>query len=185
MELNKKTNMENNTQQREYRIRTNFQIRVPQIRVVGSDGSNLGVMATRDALKMAQEQSLDLVEINPRAVPPVCKIMDYGKYKYEEKKKAQAAKKNQQIQELKELTFRPNTDENDLAHKVEQAKGFLTDGHKVKFTIRFRGREITHPQVAKDKLDWILHQLSGMIVPSPQVSLEGKFMNMTVMPVKK
>jgi len=175
----------NNTQQREFRIRTNFQIRVLQIRVVGSDGSNLGIMATRDALKMAQDQALDLVEINPRATPPVCKIMDYGKFKYEEKKKAQVAKKNQVIQELKELTFRPNTDSNDLTHKVEQAKEFLSEGHRVKFTIRFRGREITHPEVGKEKLDWILLQLSGLIAPSHQVSLEGKFMNMTVMPVKK
>lgn len=111
--------------------------------------------------------------------------MDYGKYKYDEKKKAQVAKKNQQVQELKELTFRPNTDEGDLAHKLEQAKGFLTDGHKVKFTIRFRGREITHPQVGKDKLDWLLKELSGLIIPNPQISLEGKFMSMMVSPAKQ
>lgn len=174
-----------NQQQREQRIRTNFQIRIPQIRVVGSDGANLGVMATRDALKMAQDQSLDLVEINPRAVPPVCKIMDFGKFKYEEKKKAQAAKRNQVNQELKELTFRPNTDDNDLAHKVEQAKEFLTEGNKVKFTIRFRGREITHPDIGKAKLDWIQQQLAGLIQASPQVNLEGKFMSMVVAPNKK
>lgn len=177
--------MENKTQQREQRIRINHQIRIPQIRVVDSDGSNLGVLSTRDALKMAQEQALDLVEINPRAVPPVCKIMDFGKFKYEEKKKAQVAKKNQQVQELKELTFRPNTDENDLNHKVEQAKSFLGEGHRVKFTIRFRGREITHPDIGKEKLEWILQQLTGLILPSSQISLEGKFMNMTVFPVKK
>ncbi len=167
------------------RIRTNRQIRIPQIRVVGADGTNLGVMNTYDALKMAQDQSLDLVEINPRAVPPVCKIMDFGKYKYEEKKKLQAAKKNQVNQELKELTFRPNTDENDLNHKVEQAKQFVADGHKVKFTIRFRGREITHPEVGKSKLDWIIQQLGASIAPNPQVNLEGKFMSMIVSPSKK
>lgn len=167
------------------RIRTNFQIRIPQIRVVGADGSNLGVMNTRDALKMAQDQALDLVEINPRATPPVCKIMDFGKYKYDEKKKIQAAKKNQVNQELKELTFRPNTDENDLAHKVEQAKQFVADGNKVKFTIRFRGREITHPDVGKAKLDWIIRQLGTAIAPNPQVNLEGKFMSMIVSPAKK
>lgn len=172
----------NNVQQR---IRINHQIRIPQIRVVANDGDNLGVMATRDALKMAQDQQLDLVEINPRAVPPVCKIMDYGKFKYDEKKKAQAAKKNQHNQELKEITFRPNTDENDLSHKLVQVKEFLAEGNKVKFTIRFRGREITHPQVGKDKLDWILQQLAGLIVPNPQISLEGKFMSMMVSPVKK
>ena len=177
--------MQNNNQQREQRIRINFQIRIPQIRVVASNGDNLGVLATRDALKMAQEENLDLVEINPRAVPPVCKIMDFGKFKYDEKKKAQAAKKNQQNQELKEITFRPNTNENDLSHKLVQVKEFLDEGNKVKFTIRFRGREITHPQVGKDKLDWIVQQLTGLIVANPPVNLEGKFMSMIVSPVKK
>lgn len=169
----------------QYRTRINNYIRVPQIRVILSDGTNAGIMNTYDALKLAKEQSLDLVEINPAAKPPVCKIMDYGKFKYEEKKKQQAAKKKQQVQELKELTFRPNTDENDLNHKVNQAKEFLDEGHKVKFTIRFRGREITHPQVGRDKLDWILQQLTGLIVASPQVSLEGKFMTMIVTPTKQ
>jgi len=174
---------QNNPQQQ--RIRINFQIRVPQIRVVAADGENLGVLDTRVALKMAQDQALDLVEINPRAVPPVCKIMDFGKFKYEEKKKIQAAKKNQQVQELKEITFRPNTDEGDLTHKSEQAKQFLIDGNRVKFTIRFRGREITHPQVGKDKLDWIMKFLVDVALPNPQVNLEGKFMSMIVAPNKK
>lgn len=166
------------------RIRTNHQIRLPQIRVVLADGSNLGVVATRDALKMAQDAGLDLVEINPRAIPPVCKIMDFGKYKYEEKKKAQAAKKNQQVQELKELTFRPTTDDNDLNHKLVQAKEFLAKGNKVKFTIRFRGREITHPQIGRDKIDWLLKELTGLIQTSPQVNLEGKYMSVIVSPTK-
>jgi translation initiation factor IF-3 len=172
----------NNNQQR---IRINFQIRIPQIRVVGNDGANLGVMNTRDALKMAQEQALDLVEINPRAVPPVCKIMDFGKWKYDQKKQQQAARKNQVTQELKEITFRPNTDENDLKHKVEQAKQFVADGNKVKFTIRFRGREITHPDVGKSKLEWIIQELGSSIAANPQVNLEGKFMSMIVSPAKK
>ena len=173
---------QNNFQQR---IRTNHQIRVPQIRVILNDGTNAGVMNTYDALKMAKEQALDLVEINPTAKPPVCKIMDFGKYKYEEKKKAQAAKKNQVVQELKELTFRPNTDENDLLHKLTQAKDFLSEGNKVKFTIRFRGREITHSELGKEKLEWILQQLQGLISDKPQISLEGKFMSMIVSPVKQ
>ncbi len=142
-------------------------------------------MATRDALKAAQDKGLDLVEINPRSTPPVCKIMDYGKYKYEEKKKAQAAKKNQTIQELKELTFRPNTDENDLKHKLSQAKEFLADGDRVKFTVRFRGREITHANLGKEKLEWILQELHGLITDKPQISLEGKFMWMIVSPTKQ
>ena len=177
--------MQTNNQQREYRTRINKFIRVPQIRVVLADGSNAGIMNTYEALKLAQDQGLDLVEISPKAQPPVCKIMDYGKFKYEEKKKLQAAKKNQQIQELKELTFRPNTDENDLNHKVAQAKEFLADGDKVKFTVRFRGREITHPEVAKDKINWIIGQLGNTIAANPQISLEGKFMWVIVSPTKK
>jgi translation initiation factor IF-3 len=174
----------NNQTQTQYRTRVNKYIRVPQIRVVLADGTNAGVMDTFAALKMAQDQNLDLVEINPRSVPPVCKIMDYGKYKYEEKKKAQAAKKNQQVQELKEITFRPNTDENDLNHKLVQAKEFLGEGDRVKFAVRFRGREITHQNIGKDKLQWILQQLDGLITTNTQISLEGKIMSMIVSPTK-
>jgi len=176
--------MQTTNNQNQYRVRINKYIRVPQIRVVLEDGSNAGVMNTYEALKMAQDQGLDLVEINPKAVPPVCKIMDYGKYKYEEKKKAQLNKKNQQVQELKELTFRPNTDENDLGHKLAQAREFLAEGDRVKFTVRFRGREIVHANIGKEKLEWILNQLSGSIAPNPQINLEGKFMSMIVSPTK-
>lgn len=177
--------MQNNNNNTQYRVRINNYIRVPQVRVILSDGSSPGIMATRDAIVMAQDQGLDLVEINPKAIPPVCKILDYGKFKYEEKKKQAENKKNQKIQELKEITFRPNTDDNDLSHKLESAKQFLADGNKVKFTIRFRGREITHPQVGKDKLDWIVQQLNNLILPSPITSLEGKFMSMIVSPTKQ
>lgn len=171
--------------QTQYRIRINHYIRVPQVRVVYEDGTTGGIMATRDALKSAQDLGLDLVEINPKSLPPVCKIMDFGKFKYEEKKKAQVAKKNQVVQELKELNFRPNTDENDLNHKLEQAKGFLIEGNKVKFTVKFRGREITHAELGKQKLEWILQQLQGLITDKPQISLEGKFMSMLVSPTKQ
>lgn len=177
-------NMQQNNQT-QYRTRINGYIRVPQIRVILEDGSSLGIVNTRDALKMAQDQNLDLVEINPKAVPPVCKIMDYGKFKYEEKKKQSEAKKNQKIQDLKELSFRPNTDENDLLHKIEQAKQFLADGNKVKFVIRFRGREVTHPQIGRDKMEWIFQQLTGLIQAVPPVSMEGKFMSVVVAPTRK
>jgi translation initiation factor IF-3 len=170
--------------QTQYRVRVNKYIRVPQIRVVLADGTNAGVMNTYEALKIAQDSGLDLVEINPKAAPPVCKIMDYGKFKYEEKKKAQAAKKTQQVQELKELTFRPNTDENDLGHKLVQAKEFLEEGDRVKFTVRFRGREIVHANIGKEKLEWILKELGSAIAPNPQINLEGKFMSMIVSPTK-
>jgi translation initiation factor IF-3 len=169
----------------QYKIRINNQIRVPQVRVILEDGTSPGIMSIRDALKMAIDQGLDLVEVNPKGIPPVCKIIDYGKFKYDEKKKLSEAKKNQKIQELKEITFRPNTDENDLNHKLDSAKGFLLEGHKVKFTIRFRGREIVHPEVGADKLNWIIDQLKDLIVASPNISLEGKFMYLLVSPTKK
>lgn len=133
-------------------VRTNNRIRVPQVRLIGSDGSQIGIMATYEALKLAQEESLDLVEINPKASPPVCKIVDYGKFKYDEKKKQAEARKNQKSSELKEITLRPKTEENDLEHKLASAKSFLEEGDNVKFTVKFRGREITHPQIGEDKL---------------------------------
>lgn len=170
------------TNKSQYRIRINNLIRVPQVRVILSDGTNGGIMNTYDALKLAREQSLDLIEINPTSHPPVCKILDYGKYKYDEKKKASAAKKSQKQSELKELTFRPNTDEHDLLIKLQTAKEFLKDGNKVKFAIRFRGREITHPQIGKEKLDWFLKELSDLISSNPQIFTEGKIMSMTVSP---
>ncbi len=176
---------QNQNQQREFRVRINHHIRAYEVRVIAADGSNLGVMATRDALKLAKDQNLDLVEINGKSSPPIVKLMDYGRYKYDEKKKAQSSKKNQQVQELKEITFRPNTDENDLRHKLTQVKGFLSEGHRVKFTIRFRGREVTHADIGQDKLKWILQELEGQILPNPQVNMEGKFMSMVVAPVKK
>ena len=173
-----------NSNQVQFRVRINQHIRVPQIRVVFEDGSPGGIMETRDALKLAQDQGLDLIEINPKTVPPVCKIADHGKMKYEDKKKQSIAKKNQQVQELKELTFRPNTDENDLNHKIEQAKGFLTDGNKVKFAVKFRGREIVHTNIGKEKLDFILKQLDGLVAANHQISLDGKIMWMIVSPKK-
>lgn len=173
--MQQKTNIQN-------RIRINHQIRVPQVRVVLEDGTSPGVISTWDALQMAKNANLDLVEINPKAIPPVCKILDYGKYKYDEKKKTAAAKKTQKISELKELTFRPNTDEHDLAHKLELAKQFLAEGNKVKFAIRFRGREITHPQIGREKLDWLLQQLAPLLTGSAQVNMEGKIMSMIVSP---
>lgn len=175
--------MQNNNNQ--HRIRVNHQIRIPQVRVILEDGSSPGIIATKDALKLAQDAGLDLIEINPKAIPPVCKIVDYGKYKYDEKKKITEAKRTQKVQELKELTFRPNTDQNDLNHKLEQAKEFLTEGHKVKFTIRFRGREVTHPEVGRSKIEWLLKELIGLIQLAPPINMEGKFMSALVNPTRK
>jgi len=164
------------------RIRINNFIRVPQVRVINAEGLSLGVMTANEALKLAREQNLDLIEINPKASPPVCKIVDFGKYKYEEKKKLSEAKKNQKVSELKEISFRPNTDDGDLNHKLESARQFLTDGDKVKFTVKFRGREITHPKVGEDKLRWILKELSTLIAFHTPLSLEGKVMSVMINP---
>lgn len=168
----------------QFRTRINNYIRVPQVRLILTDGTNAGIMSTSEALKMAQNQSLDLVEINPNSKPPICKIVDYGKFKYEEKKKQSEIRKKQKIQELKEIVFRPTTDENDMQHKLAFAKQFLSDGNKVKFTVKFRGREVTHPQVARDKLIWVIGQLSGLILSNAEISAEGKLMWMIVSPNK-
>src|SRR5271156_6722433 len=139
-------------QQRGYPIRVNHRIRVPEVRVIGADGGMLGVLQTHEALRMAQEQGLDLVEINPKAEPPVCKILDFGKYKYEEKKKAAQAKRNQAVVDIKEIKLRPKTDDHDVNFKIRAARRFLEAGHKVKITVRFRGREITHPEKASEQI---------------------------------
>jgi translation initiation factor IF-3 len=170
------------TQQNFYRPRINHQIRIPQVRVILSDGSQAGIMETRDALKMAQEQGLDLIEINPRATPPVVRIADFGKLKYEEKKKQSAAKKNQKTVELKEIAFRPATEEHDLNHKIEAAKEFLTEGNKVKFVVKFRGRELTHTDIGKEKLEWVLQQLSELSTNFTSITMEGKNMSTVVSP---
>jgi len=167
------------------KLRINHFIRVPEVRVVDQDGNAIGVMSTKDAINLAQKQGMDLIEINPKTSPPICKVTNFGKFKYDEKKRQSEAKKNQKIQELKEITFRPNTDENDLNHKLTQAKEFLSEGNRVKFTIRFRGREIVHPQVGKDKLEWIIEQLSGLITANTLISLDGKLMSMQVAPIKR
>jgi translation initiation factor IF-3 len=176
---NQKLNQKPNNQNR---IRINHQIRVPQVRLILEDGTSPGVVTTSAALKMAMDAGLDLIEINPKTNPPVCKIVDYGKFKYDEKKKTSASKKSQKVTEVKEITFRPNTDENDLAHKLNLAKDFLKDGNKIKFTVKFRGREITHPQVGREKLDWLLQQLSGLILNPAQPIMDGKLMTVMVSP---
>src|ERR1700694_4762214 len=139
-------------QQRGFQIRVNHRIRVPEVRVIGADGGMLGVLQTNGAMRMAEEQSLDRVEVNPRADPPVCKILDFGKYKYEEKKKTAEAKRKQTVVEIKEIKLRPKTDDHDLNFKIKAARRFLEAGHKVKFTVRFRGREVQHPEKGEEQL---------------------------------
>jgi translation initiation factor IF-3 len=163
-------------------IRVNHRIRVPEVRVVLDDGSQLGVMPTSEALKAAEGRGLDLVEVNPKSVPPVCKILDFGRYKYEEKKRASDAKRKQTVVELKEVKLRPKTDDHDLQVKVRSARRFLESGNKVKFTVRFRGREITHPQRAQMQLDWLVEQLVDLANLEQRPQMEGRTMSAIVGP---
>jgi len=136
---------------------------VPEVRVVAEDGSNLGVLPTDQALKRAQEVGLDLVEVNPKGTPPVCKILDFGKYKYEEKKKAAEAKRKQTVVEVKEVKIRPKTDEHDLNVKIRAIRRFIESGNKVKVVCRFRGREMMHPQVASGQLQEIIKAIEDLV----------------------
>jgi translation initiation factor IF-3 len=163
-------------------VRINHRIRVPEVRVVAEDGSNLGVLPTEEALRRAQEKGLDLVEVNPKGTPPVCKILDFGKYKYEEKKKQREAKRKQTVVEVKEIKLRPKTDDHDLNVKVKHAKKFLEAGNKVKFTCRFRGREITHPEIANRQLQFLMGELEEIANIEQRPTMEGRNMGMIVSP---
>lgn len=174
--------MQTNNNSTSFRIRTNHYIKVPQVRLLDAEGQSLGVFATADALKKAKELGVDLIEINPKASPPVCKLEEFGKYKYEEKKRANSARKNQKTSELKELSFRPNTDVGDLTHKMESAKAFLSEGDKVKFAVKFRGREMSHPQVGYDKLVWLVEQLTTLVGSQTPITTEGKVMSVVLSP---
>ncbi|HWP08559.1 MAG TPA: translation initiation factor IF-3 [Polyangiaceae bacterium] len=163
-------------------IRINHRIRVPEVRVVAEDGSNLGVLTTEAALRRAQEVGLDLVEVNPKATPPVCKILDFGKYKYEEKKRAREAKRKQTIVEVKEIKLRPKTDDHDLDTKVRAARKFLEAGNKVKIVCRFRGREITHPERARMQLDFLVSKLEDLANVEQRPIMEARTMAVLVAP---
>jgi len=169
-------------QQRGFQIRVNHRIRVPEVRVIGPDGDMLGVLQTHEALRMAQDKGLDLVEVNPKAEPPVCKILDFGKYKYEEKKKTAEAKRKQTVVEVKEVKLRPKTDDHDLNVKIRAARRFLESGHKVKFTVRFRGREITHPEKAQEQIDFIVQGLEDIANVETRAMMEARAMSLIVAP---
>ncbi len=142
----------------------------------------LGVMQTHEALRRAQERGLDLVEVNPKADPPVCKILDFGKFKYDEKKKAREAKRKQSVVEIKEIKLRPKTDDHDLSFKTRAALRFIDAGHKVKFTVRFRGREITHPEKAHEQLDWIVGECEGIANVEVRPAMEQRTMTLLMAP---
>ena len=158
----------------------NEQIRDKEIRLVGEDGEQLGIMSAKDALKMAKEANLDLVKIAPTAKPPVCKIVDYGKYRYEQARREKEAKKKQKVTEVKEIHLSPNIDVNDLTTKANQARKFVEKGNKVKVALRFRGREMAHMATGKEVLDTFFEKLSDVAVVEKPAKLEGRSMIMVL-----
>ena len=158
----------------------NEQIRDREVRLIGEDGEQLGIMSSREAMKLAAEANLDLVKIAPTAKPPVCKIIDYGKYRYELARKEKEAKKKQKVIEIKEVRLSPNIDENDLNTKMNNARKFLEKGNKVKVTLRFRGREMAHVQQSKHILDDFAQMLGDIAVIEKPAKMEGRSMSMVL-----
>ncbi len=157
----------------------------PEVRVSGPNNEAIGILSLSEALRMAGELDVDLVEISPTAVPPVCRLMDYGKFKYQEQKKAADAKSKQKVIEVKEIKFRPGTDDGDYNIKLRNIKRFLDDGDKCKITLRFRGREITHQEIGMALLQRIRDELADLIVVEQFPKLEGRQMVMMIAPGKK
>lgn len=162
--------------------RMNRSIRISPVRVVMADGAQLGVIETRDALAKAEELGMDLVEINPRERPPICKIIDYGKYKYDEKKRKNEAKKKQSKTELKQINLRPKTDTHDLGFKAKNARKFLEAGNKVQFQVKFRGRENAHPETGRAILDKMMQELVDIAKLERAARYENRVMTMMVAP---
>jgi translation initiation factor IF-3 len=155
---------------------------VPEVRVIGADGAQVGVIPTQEALRLADEAGLELVEVNPRAVPPVCKIMDFGKFKYETSKKEKASRRHQSTIVLKEIKLRPKTDDHDLDFKVKHIREFLGEGNKCKLVIVFRGREIVHPETGQAMLDRVVKAVSDIAMVEQRSMMEGRRMVMIIGP---
>ena len=158
----------------------NGQIRDKEVRVIGENGDQLGIMSSREAMKLAQEAELDLVKIAPTAKPPVCKIIDYGKYRYEMARKEKEARKKQKTVEIKEVRLSPNIESNDLNTKINAARKFITKGDKVKVSLRFRGREMAHVQNSKHILDDFAEALSEIATVEKAPKMEGRSMTMVL-----
>ena len=163
----------------------NEEIRDSEIRLISATGEQLGIMSAAQAQHIADEQGLDLVKISPQATPPVCKLMDYGKFRYQEQKKAQEAKAKQKVVQIKEVKFRPATDENDFQTKLRSLKRFLEDGDKAKITLRFRGREMAHQQFGTQLMDRVREELVDIAQVEHAPKLEGRQMIMVLAPKKK
>jgi translation initiation factor IF-3 len=162
--------------------RVNKDIRVREVQVIDAEGNNLGTLQTMDAIRIAEEESLDLVEVAPNSVPPVCKIMDYGRFRFQEQKKAAEARKNQKIIEIKEIKLRPGIDDHDFETKMKAAKGFFGEGNKVKFTLRFRGREMAHQDIGMRILDRVKLETAEIAKVESEPSFEGRQCVMVVGP---
>ncbi|HEY3423657.1 MAG TPA: translation initiation factor IF-3 [Negativicutes bacterium] len=159
-------------------LKINEEIRAREVRVTSSTGEALGILQTRDALRLAAEQQLDLVEVAPTAKPPVCRIMDFGKFKYEQQKRDKETKKRQKVVTIKEVKLRPNIEDHDFNVKLKNAQRFLEDGDKVKVTIMFRGRELSHPELGRQVLIKMANELKDMTTVEREPKLEGKNMIM-------
>lgn len=163
-------------------INVNRKIRASEVRVIDANGQQVGIMTIGDALRLAETQELDLVEVSPTARPPVCRIMDYGKFKYEQSKKAQEARKKQTVVSIKEVKMRPKTDEHDFDFKLKNVKRFLEEGNKTKITVVFRGREMAHPEFGRRMLDRVTSELQGLATVEQSPRMEGKAISMIVAP---
>ena len=163
--------------------KANERIRAPQVQVISSDGQNLGTLNTQEAINIAKQEGLDLIEISPNANPPVCKIIDIGKYKYDLQKKANKAKKKQKIVSLKEIKLRPVTDIHDYNFKIKNAQRFLEKGDKVKFTVRFKGRELQHSHLGKELMDKIKEDMKDIGKVELHPKFDGKQMIMVIQPL--
>ncbi|MDR0721648.1 MAG: translation initiation factor IF-3 [Treponema sp.] len=166
-------------------LRINEQIRVREVRLIRDEGEQQGIIPTLEALAIAKVQGLDLVEVAPQAVPPVVKIMDYGKFKFENEKKVRDSKKKQKLLKLKEIRMQPKIDEHDIEFKSKHVREFLAEGNKVKVTIRFRGRELAHTELGLDVLKDVLKRIEGEYVMDKAPTMEGRFMSMVVSPKSK
>ena len=166
-------------------LRINDEIRVREVRLIDAEGTQRGVVPIAEALSLAQEAEADLVEIAPLAVPPVCKILDYGKYRFELEKKSRESKKKQKLIKMKEIRMQPKIEEHDLQFKSKHVKEFLDEGNKVKVTVRFRGRELAHTDRGKIVLDKVLSLLEDAFVLEKEPAMEGRFMSMVIGPKGK
>jgi translation initiation factor IF-3 len=169
---------------REEEFRINGRIEAHEVRLIGPEGEMIGVVSTREALARADEAGLDQVEVSPTASPPVCKILDYGKFKYESQKKANAARKKQRVIEVKEIKMRPGIDDNDYDIKMKKVREFLDEGDKVKVTMRFRGREMAHQHIAMEILEKVKNAVTDLGKVEQMPKLEGRQMIMVMAPLK-